>query len=124
MSIDWDKPLLVKSKYGDEWRVTRRKTGSISRDMAGKVLRIMNFTSNGFDSEWVVDEEGYDTNGLMPRVYNKKPEPKEGEWWMTYANKPMFFDGVNWKATGDGDVSRLYPQEDFTPLYKMERVEG
>ena len=111
--IDWDKPLLIKSKGGEEWSVSRRKTGTTNRGVDGKILRIIQITSNGFDSEWVVNESGEDINDIMPKVYNAKRKSKKGElWWCKWElqvgneefkwfKEPVRFDGEKFPLVPD-----------------------
>lgn len=106
--INWDKPL--ECEYGDvEYESTNERNT--------KWVRLDNI-------EWAVRFDGTPTVHWMPRVYNKKPEPKAGEYWLikdvNNHERVAYFDG---KMFIDGPTcNEAYL--DVILIDKMERVEG
>ena len=59
---------------------------------------------------------------MLGLVEDAPIELEEGCWYMTHANKPVYWDGQHWNITATGGNSGRYDSNRFTPLYKMERA--
>lgn len=70
MTIDWDKPLQCEIN-GEEKRVM----------LTNRSLDLCDVVCDG--AIWSVRKAtGEPVPSWMPRVYNAKRKPKEGEWWV------------------------------------------
>lgn len=110
MSIDWDKPLECE-----------RGTVMVIRREEDETLNVR--TMDGLVSWWANGETGEPLDGWMPRVYNKKPEPKANEYWLIKDvhdhERVVYFDG---QMFTDGPTCNEAYLE-VTLVTKMERVE-
>lgn len=109
MSIDWDKPLVIKTD-GKELSVE-----FLHKDACGCWMVAFE------EASWAVRFDGMPTVHWMPLVYNKKPVPKAGEWWMCEIVNPIRkYPHIERVLKWGDDIDR--PSDHITPLYKMERV--
>lgn len=86
--IDWDKPL--ECEHG--LVVKQKKLLSSYMEVSCE------------NSTWVVDDKtGAPLDSWMPKVYNAKRKPKEGEWWKVFVNCEMvlWYDGADWWTSPD-----------------------
>ena len=103
MNIDWDKKLECERGSADCIGI-----------WCGRI-----YVRCG-DTKWLVDSEtGEPSDPWMPRVYNAKRKPKEGEVWMCYKEYRGF--QLPFKLTPNGweTVGCTYDTDELTPLYPL-----
>lgn len=119
MTIDWEKPLRIKGHDGQEHEVRVRDTGVRLLQGDGTVNRILTCNIDGWKFKWVASHKGEDRLGIMPRVYNAKRKPKEGEWWMCRtvgdAERPLIKSESVWVSS----IGNWYKVVNVEPLYPL-----
>lgn len=79
MTIDWNEPLTCE--HGEIAHVIRAPTPSDARGAFYWVVKKSDIDALQ-GASWTVREDGTPIDSWMPRVYNAKRKPKEGETWM------------------------------------------
>lgn len=124
MTIDWDKPLRIKGHDEQEHDVRVRNTGVRMLQEGGTVNRVLICHIEGWEFKWVTSQTGEDRLGIMPRVYNAKRRPAEGEWWMcrekvgaVLTERPYCLRNGRWRVSSMGLA--CFPIDSVEPLYPL-----
>lgn len=93
MTIDWDKPL--ECEHGEIYYAHPIPK---SNSTTPYYWVVMDCSLDGLQgASWTVMGDGTPIDPWMPRVYNAKRKPKEGEWWLVQSISgkvtAMFYKG-------------------------------
>lgn len=107
MTIDWNKPLECEIS-GEEKKVVLTNLGA----------ELCNVACDGV--VWTAHKAtGEPVPSWMPRVYNAKRKPKEGEWWMCRtvgdAERPLIKSESVWVSS----IGNWYKVVNVEPLYPL-----
>lgn len=115
MTIDWDKPLECEHGEVKYLLAAEKHHGRTIHWVGMGSSKISGLLS----AHWHVYEDGTPIDGWMPRVYNAKRKPKEGEWWMCRtvgdAERPLIKSESVWVSS----IGNWYKVVNVEPLYPL-----